>query len=114
MRRATPCHALAALAAIALLAAAPADADDDAARAREAVRAGRFVSADSLLDWLEARYLGRALEVEVEDEDEDDEPPTYEIEWLTPANDVLEFEFDARTGELLEVEGRGLEQARRP
>ena len=75
------------------------------------MREGRFVPADSLLDWLEARYLGRAIEVELELEDDD--PPTYEIEWLTPQNHVIEFEFDARSGTLLETEGRGLEEARR-
>jgi len=97
-----------------VLALAPfvvARADDAAGRARDAVRAGRLVPAQSLLDWLEERYLGRVIELELDD---DDSPPTYEIEWLTPRNDVLEFEFDARTGALLEVEGRGLEEARKP
>lgn len=88
---------------------------EDAALAREAVRNGNFVAVESLLDWIEARYHGRAIEVELEEEDEGDgEPPTYEIEWLTPQQHVVEFEFDARNGELLEVEGRGLEAARRP
>jgi uncharacterized membrane protein YkoI len=85
---------------------------DDAERAREAVRDGRFVSATSILEWLESRYLGHAIEVELEEED--DEPPTYEVEWLTPQSHVIEFEFDARTGELIETEGSGLEDARRP
>jgi uncharacterized membrane protein YkoI len=107
--------ALAAAAGLALWAgalapAAPA-APDDAARARAAVREGRYVPLSSILDWLEARYHGRAIEIELEEED--DEPPTYEIEWLTPQGRVVEFEFDARTGELLEREGRGLEEAAR-
>lgn len=84
-------------------------AADDAARAREAVREGRYVPLASLLDWIEARYHGRVIEVELEEDD--GEPPTYEIEWLTPQGRVVEFEFDARTGELLEREGRGLEDA---
>jgi len=87
--------------------------DDDAERARRGVSEGRYVGLASILDWIEQRYLGRAIEVELDEED-DDEPPTYEIEWLTPRNDVIEFEFDARTGELIETEGRGLEDARRP
>ena len=86
---------------------------DDAERARAGVREGRFVPVARLLDWIDARYLGRAIEVELEEED-DGEPPTYEIEWLTPQDHVVEFEFDARSGELIEVEGRGLEEARRP
>jgi uncharacterized membrane protein YkoI len=87
--------------------------DGDAERARQGVREGRFVSLTSILEWIEARYFGHALEVELEPE-EHDEPPTYEIEWLTPQNHVLEFEFDARTGELLEIEGRGAAEAQRP
>jgi uncharacterized membrane protein YkoI len=91
---------------------------EDAELAREAVGAGTFVPVDTLLDWIEARYLGRVIEVELEDEEEeeagDDEPPTYEIEWLTPQQRVIEFEFDARTGQLLEIEGRGIEEALRP
>jgi uncharacterized membrane protein YkoI len=94
------------------LGAAMSARSDDAERAREAVREGRYVSATSVLDWLDSRYLGRAIEVELEEED--DEPPSYEVEWLTPQNHVIEFEFDARTGELLETEGRGLEEAKRP
>jgi uncharacterized membrane protein YkoI len=93
-----------------LAARAGGDSGDDAARAREAVRAGRFVPVGTLLDRLEREYLGRVIEVEIDD---DDDPPTYEIEWLTPQNRVIEFEFDAVSGELLEIEGRGLEEARR-
>jgi uncharacterized membrane protein YkoI len=95
-----------------LLAPAAPGEDDDAERARQAVREGRFVSLTSILEWIETRYLGHALEVELEPE-EPDEPPTYEIEWLTPQNHVIEFEFDARTGDLLEIEGRGADEARR-
>jgi uncharacterized membrane protein YkoI len=93
--------------------AAPAERGVDAEHARQGVREGRYVSLTSILDWIERRYLGHALEVELEAEDEG-EPPTYEIEWLTPQNHVIEFEFDARTGELLETEGRGLDEAKRP
>ena len=92
---------------------APAERDLDAERARQGVEAGRFVSVISILEWLERHYFGHVLEVELET-DEDDEVPTYEIEWLTPQNHVVEFEFDARTGALLETEGRGLDEARRP
>ena len=87
-------------------------ADDEGDRARAAARDGRVVGLAPILDWIEARYHGRLLEAELEEED--DEPPVYEVEWLTPTGDVLEFEFDARTGALLEVEGRGIEGARKP
>ncbi len=87
-------------------------ADDEGDRARAAARDGRVVGLAPILDWIEARYHGRLLEAELEEDD--DEPPVYEIEWLTPSGDVLEFEFDARTGAMLEVEGRGIEAARKP
>ena len=85
--------------------------DDDAARARAAVRAKEFVSLASILDWMEARYRGQAIEIELEDEP--GETPVYEVEWLTPDGHVVELEFDARDGKLLEWEGRGLDEARR-
>jgi uncharacterized membrane protein YkoI len=88
----------------------PGTADDDAARARDAVREGRFVSLSSILTWIESRYEGRAVEVELEEEGG---IPLYEVEWLTPQGRMVELEFDARTGKLVEVEGRGLEEAKR-
>jgi uncharacterized membrane protein YkoI len=102
--------ALAAL-GLALAGAATAESASDAERARVGVREGRFVPLASILDWIDRHYLGRAIEIELED---DESPPTYEVEWLTPQGNVVEFEFDARSGELLEREGRGLEEARRP
>ena len=85
---------------------------DGMERAREGVREGRYVPLEQIVDWVGQHYHGRLLEVEFEDDDEG-EPPTYEVEWLTPAGHVIEFEFDARNGALLEVEGRGIEEARR-
>ena len=94
--------------------AASAGDSDDVARAREGVRAGRFVPLERVVGWVAERYHGRLLEVEFEMEDDDEgDVPTYEVEWLTPAGHVIEFEFDARDGALLEIEGRGIEEARR-
>jgi uncharacterized membrane protein YkoI len=75
------------------------------------VQAGRVVGLASILDWIEARYDGRLLEAELEEDP--GEPPVYELEWLTAAGRVLEFEFDARTGALLEIEGQGAGAARK-
>jgi len=103
------------LASILIGFAAAAGEDHDIARAREGVRQGIYVPLEQVLDWVEAHYRGRLLEVEFEEEDEDDgesDPPTYEIEWLTPAGHVIELEFDARDGQLIEIEGRGGEEAR--
>ena len=99
---------LAPLAGLAL--AEPPEPDDDAARARAGVLERRFVPLASILAWIETRYHGHAIEIEL---DEDDEPPTYEVEWLTPAGQVIEFDFDARSGKLLESDGRGLDEARK-
>lgn len=97
------------LAALCAAPAPPAPAADDAARARAGVQEGRYVPLATILDWIEARWHGRAIEIELEEDD--GERPVYEVEWLTPQGKVVEFEFDARTGELLEREGRGLEEA---
>jgi uncharacterized membrane protein YkoI len=105
--------ATAAAFSLAIAIAAPAERADDAQRAREGVREGRYVSLASIFEQIESRYFGHAIEVEL-DSEEDGAVPTYEVEWLTPQGHVVEFEFDARTGKLLEVEGSGLEQARRP
>ncbi|HEY8492447.1 MAG TPA: PepSY domain-containing protein [Myxococcota bacterium] len=98
------------LAALFAAPAPPAPAADDAARARAGVQEGRYVPLATILDWIEARWYGRAIEIELEEEDG---RPVYEVEWLTPQGKVVELEFDARTGELLEREGRGLEEAAR-
>lgn len=53
---------------------------------------------------------GKIIDVELEyDVDFDEEHPdarwVYEIEVLTDQNQVVELEFDAETGQLLEIEG---------
>ena len=53
---------------------------------------------------------GKVIDVELEyDVDFDDEHPdarwVYEVEVLTDHNQVVELEFDAETGQLLEIEG---------
>lgn len=53
---------------------------------------------------------GKVIDVELElDVDLDDEQPeahwVYEVEILTPANRVVELEFDAMTGQLVEIDG---------
>jgi len=91
----------------ALAAATPAatvHADEGAARAREGVREGQLVTLESLVSFLEVRYDGRFVEAELE---ERHGRPVYEIEWRSPEGRMLEFEFDARTGELLEREDHG-------
>ena len=75
------------------------------------VRRGDVVSLESILDWLEAHYIGEVLEVEVEREKGAVE---YEIKMLGPQNQVVEFEFDGHSGQLMSIEGVRINEMRRP
>lgn len=88
-------------------------ADDDEREAlRRLVERGEVVPLMSLISRIQDEYRGEIIEVELEYDDDDDEL-IYEIDLLTPAGNKIEFEFDARTGEQIKVEGRGLRDARR-
>ncbi|HEY1078422.1 MAG TPA: PepSY domain-containing protein [Fontimonas sp.] len=78
---------------------------------REALERNELVPFISIVDWIETHYVGKIVEVELEDEDDQ---INYEIDLLTPTGDMLEFEFDGRTGALLSVKGQNIERARRP
>ncbi|MGO3698926.1 MULTISPECIES: PepSY domain-containing protein [Halomonas] len=75
------------------------------------VRRGEVVSLETILDWLEANYLGDVLEVEVEREQGLVE---YEIKLLGPQGQVVEFEFDGHNGQLMKIEGVRINEMRRP
>lgn len=75
------------------------------------VRDGDVVPLEAILDWLEAHYIGDVLEVEVEREGGYVE---YEIKLLGPQNQVVEFEFDGQTGQLMKMEGVRINDMRRP
>lgn len=74
------------------------------------VRRGEVVPLDSILDWLEAHYIGELLEVEVEREEGEVE---YEIKLLGPQGQVVEFEFDGHNGQLMSIEGVRINDMRR-
>ncbi|GAB2713952.1 hypothetical protein [Halomonas garicola] len=74
------------------------------------VRRGEVVPLDSILDWLEAHYIGEVLEVEVEREEGEIE---YEIKLLGPQGQVVEFEFDGHNGQLMSIEGVRINDMRR-
>ncbi|WP_136066166.1 PepSY domain-containing protein [Modicisalibacter radicis] len=103
------CRALSLVALLGLPLAAP--ADDDWRQLHDEVRQGRLVSLPSVLDWLQANYLGQVLEVELE---RDDDATRYEIEMIGPQGQLVEFEFDAASGELLEIDGVNVEAMKRP
>ncbi|MHB0775643.1 PepSY domain-containing protein [Halomonas sp. WWR20] len=85
--------------------------EDDWRELHDDVRAGRLVSLPRILDWLEAHYLGVILEIELE---RDGEQPRYEVEMLGPQGQLVEFEFDATNGKLVETEGINIEDMERP
>lgn len=89
--------ALTAILSIALL--LPVLADDDAERAREGVEAGEFVALEDIIRSARLRFPGRVVEVELDDDDNE-----YEIEILMDDGTKVELEYDARTGELLDVD----------
>lgn len=73
---------------------APARAQD---RARDAVLRGEILPLERILDLARARQPGEVVAVELDDDE-------YEIEILRPDGVVVELEYDARTGRLLEEE----------
>lgn len=94
-----------------VLLARVAHADDgDHDRARRAVEAGEILPLARIVAIAEASFEGRMVDVELE---KDDGRFVYELELLTTAGHVIELTYDARTGALLETEGRGVDAARR-
>lgn len=71
---------------------------------------GEVVPLEAILDWLEAHYQGDILEVEVEREKGQVE---YEIKMLGPQGQVVEFEFDGHSGQLMSIEGVRIDAMRR-
>ncbi|QXM24270.1 hypothetical protein KO353_13570 [Elioraea tepida] len=64
---------------------------------------------------VEARYLGRMIEAEVvPGRYHEMTPVVYELRWLTPRGDVLRIRVSAVDGALLDVNGQGMLEARRP
>ncbi|MFO7646816.1 PepSY domain-containing protein [Halomonas sp. 3H] len=97
---------------LALAGPLPASADDDWQELHQRVSRGELVPMATVLDWLEAHYAGQVLEVELELE-HDDGRLIYEVEMLGPRGQRVEFEFDAASGELIGIEGVGIDDMRR-
>jgi uncharacterized membrane protein YkoI len=92
--------------------------DRDQERALKALKAGEVLPLRTMLDEVERRFSGDILEVELELEldDEEDEGRrfwAYEIKLISPEGNVIKLTIDAKTKEILQIEGRGAEKARK-
>ena len=63
------------------------------------VAAGEFIALEDIIRSARIRFPGRVVEVELDDDDDE-----YEIEILMDDGTKVELEYDARTGELLDVD----------
>lgn len=95
----------------ALLAATPltpgwSDDDDDDHAAEAALARGLARPVHELLQRVRAGFTGTVLKIELDREDESDALWVYEVKLLTPKGDVLELAYDARTLDLMGLEGR--------
>ena len=77
-------------------------ASDDHERALKAVRAGEVLPLTEILKRVAVDYPGDIVEVELEDEHG---RLIYEVELVSTSGRMIELEIDAKTGEVLEVEG---------
>lgn len=52
------------------------------------------------------RAPGEVIKVDLDEDDDDegDDPPTYDLEILTPEGRVVEIKLEARTGAILDIE----------
>lgn len=79
-------------------------------RDEQLARRGDVVSVSEVMDYLQTHYYGRALAIEFE---RDDGLYWYEVSWLGPDNDLSEFTFNARSGELVKIKGVNIRRLQR-
>ena len=82
-------------------------ADRDRRAVRLAVDAGEIVELDRVLEQARSRFPGRILKVELEGGDGVASGWIYEVKILQDDGTVIDVALDARTLEVLEVEGDG-------
>lgn len=96
--------------AMCMAVAMPASADEDWRKLHEEVKAGRIKPLAEILDSLQRDWEGQVIDVEFE---EDGGQRLYEIEMLGPEGQVVEFEVNAETGELIGIEGSNINGMKR-
>lgn len=84
---------------LALLLAAPALADDDHDRAREALARGEILPLSRILAVVEQEVGGRVIEIDL---DRDDGRYVYEVEAVSRDGRLVELSIDAATGAILD------------
>lgn len=89
------------LASLLPLVISPAVAEEDHVTARKLRESGQILPLEQILERARARQPGEILETELE---RSRGGYVYEIEILGPDGWVWEMKFDARTGELIELE----------
>ncbi|MBD1556449.1 hypothetical protein HC752_05830 [Vibrio sp. S9_S30] len=80
--------------------------DEDQDDVYEAVQAGRIQPFSALYEAVENQLNGRVIKVEL---DKDDDQWIYELR-LVHDNNVIKVEYDASTLELVQINGRNLNQ----
>lgn len=101
---------LALLVVVLLLAPQPAVADDDWRKLHKEVQAGRIKPLSDILDSLAKDWVGQVVDVDYEQKRD---RQIYEIELLGSEGQVVEFEIDAATGELIGIEGSNINAMKR-
>ena len=85
----------------------------DHERARQAMEAGQIKPLAEILAKVDSKFDGRVIEVKLTDIDEGLSGWIYAITLLSPQDNVLSLKVDAGTGVILQVEGQGIEEARK-
>ncbi|HLV76952.1 MAG TPA: PepSY domain-containing protein [Marinobacter sp.] len=87
-----------------------ADDDVDWRQLHDGVQQGRIKPLSEILDILHRDWIGEVSGVDIGREDG---RLIYEIDLLGPQGQRVEFEIDAATGDILEIEGRNLRDMER-
>ena len=93
--------------------AGPVLGEFDHDEARAAMQAGKIVPLTEILEQIETEFHGQVIGVRLETEEDSKEEFVYKIELLTPQGHLLKLLFDARTGDMFGIGGRGINAARK-